>query len=422
MFQAFTSDLKLLTRYTQLFPLCFAVFVSMLGFGLVMPLLPIYARNFGATGAELGLLTASFAVARIITTFPGGMLADWAGRKIPVVLGLLAYSVVMTLYGFSEDVNQLILLRGLQGLASGIVWPVLSTMVADIAAPEDRSKAIGLYEMMWFLGSVVGPGLGGVLAGAFTVATPFFVCGTLAFASMILVAFTVKETMRNHKKPENKPAKSHSEKDSNSTLADEGGSFLVNSVSALTPYPKIFVGLCVVGLLISFSHSLIQPVLSVFANEELGISVVDVGLLFTAMGIVTLVTTLPLGTAADRTGRKITLVTGILFTAFSAVLITVSGSFWPLLLVMMMRGVGRAATNPSLTVMFTNLLPITRRGRGMGIYNGFRNVGLVVGSSVGGFLYDTMSSQTPFIICAIAGLVAVAVIIFLITEPERGLE
>jgi DHA1 family multidrug resistance protein-like MFS transporter len=421
VFQAFTSDLKLLTRYTQLFPLCFAVFVSMLGFGLVMPLLPIYARNFGATGAELGLLTASFAVARIITTFPGGMLADWAGRKIPVVLGLLAYSVVMTLYGFSEDVNQLILLRGLQGLASGIVWPVLSTMVADIAAPEDRSKAIGLYEMMWFFGSVVGPGLGGVLAGAFTVATPFFVCGALAFASMILVAFTVKETMRTQAKSEDESIQSDSDHDLSAPRIDERGRVAVHSVPPLTPYPRIFVALCVVGLIVSFSHSLIQPVLSVFANEELGISVVDVGLLFTAMGIVTLVTTLPLGTAADRTGRKLTLVTGILFTAASAVLITLSGSFWPLLLVMMMRGVGRAATNPSLTVMFTNLLPLTRRGRGMGIYNLFRNIGLVVGSSAGGFLYDALSSQAPFIICAFAGLLAVAVIVFLISEPENGL-
>ncbi len=101
----------------------------MLGFGLVMPLLPIYARNFGATGTQLGLLTASFAITRAITTFPGGWLSDKMGRRKPIIAGLLAYSVVMGLYGFSEDVNQLIFLRALQGFASGIVWPVIKILL-----------------------------------------------------------------------------------------------------------------------------------------------------------------------------------------------------------------------------------------------------------------------------------------------------
>jgi len=108
-------------KYTQLFPLCFAVFVSMLGFGLVMPLLPMYARTFGATGVQLGFLTASFALTRVVSTLPGGWISDRMGRKKPIAVGLLMYSVVMALYGFSQDVNQLIILRSLQGVASGIV-------------------------------------------------------------------------------------------------------------------------------------------------------------------------------------------------------------------------------------------------------------------------------------------------------------
>jgi len=133
------GDLKALFRDSQLFALCFAVFVSMLGFGLVMPILPIYARDFGASGTQLGFLTASFAVTRLFTTFPGGWFADVGGRKKPVVLGLLAYSVVMSLYGFSSNVTHLIFFRALQGMASGVVWPVMSTMIADMVPPKDRA-------------------------------------------------------------------------------------------------------------------------------------------------------------------------------------------------------------------------------------------------------------------------------------------
>jgi len=420
MLQAFKSDLQLLSRYKQLFPLSFAVFVSMLGFGLVMPLLPIYARNFGATGTQLGFLTASFAVTRTLTTFPGGWLADKAGRKKPVVTGLLVYSIVMTLYGFTQDINQLILLRALQGMASGIVWPVISTMVADITSPQDRGKAMGLYQTAWFSGNVLGPSIGGVVAGVFSLAAPFFICGVLAFVTMFLIIFTVQETAKAT--PEECPEESQTKLSSAPRMDATSSRGRARRLHGLTPYPGAFIGLCIVGLIISSSHSLIQPILSVFANEELGVSVANVGILFTLMGITSIITTLPMGAVSDRVGRKTTLTLGKVIDAFSAVLIIMSGSFWFLLLVMMLRGVGRGASNPSLVALFSSLMPASNRGKSMGIFNSFQNVGLVVGSTLGGFLYDAVSYQFPFIACAAISLVGIAVIFLTIREPEEGLE
>lgn len=407
MLSTFKKDLKFLLRYTQLFPLCFAVFVSMLGFGLVMPLLPIYARNFGATGVQLGLLTTSFAISRAVTTYPGGWLADRSGRKKPVVAGLLMYSVVMVLYGFTEDVNQLIFLRALQGVASGIVWPIINTMIVDIASPEDRGKALGLYETMWFLGMAVGPGLGGMLAGAFTIAVPFFVCGALAFLSMILVTLTVKETMPLVKTQKGLVVS----KDAFSGVSVKG-------LKQFTPYPAVFLSLCVARFTTAFSNSLIQPVLSVYANEVLGISTVEVGVLFTVMGIVTLITTLPMGAIADNFGRKPAFISGDLLYALSALLIISSGGFWPLLGVMMLQGFGRAMINPSLTAMFSGVVSASKRGEAMGIFNAFQNVGLIVGSSMGGFLYEFSSSEMPFIACFLVGLIGVLVVLFAVSEPK----
>lgn len=408
----------ILFRYSQLFPLCFAVFVSMLGFGLVMPLLPIYARDFGATGTQLGFLTASFAIARLVTTFPGGWLADRSGRKKPIILGLLGYSVVMALYGFSQDANQLILLRGFQGMASGVVWPVISTMVVDMVKPADRGKAMGLYEMMYFLGMVIGPGLGGVLAGVFTIAAPFFVCGILAFLSSILVAFTVRETAKT---------KIFVDSSSNENLPFETNPEIpvrnnfVKVIKELTPYGGIFVGLCVARFILAFSNSLMQPVLSVYANEEIGISEAGIGILFVVQGIVTLFATMPMGIFADKVGRKRMIILGTIIHALAALLVVFSGSLWPLLFVMAMRGFGRAVSNPSITAMFSGLMPVSKRGRGMGIFNIFQNVGLVVGATAGGFLYEFSFSGAPFIACAGAGLIGVLVVSLLISEPKQGL-
>ena len=418
MFGVFKENLTILFNYSQLLPLGFAVFVSMLGFGLVMPILPIYARDFGATGTQLGFLTASFAIARLITTFPGGWLADLAGRKKPVILGLLAYSAVMSLYAFSQDINQLILLRGLQGLASGIVWPVISTMVVEMVLPRDRSKAMGLHEMMHFLGMVIGPALGGVLAGVFTIAIPFLVCGVLAFSSSLIVALTVQETVPAERRTDDFSAESpRFGPDSKTSTGNEA----INAFRKLTPYTSIFIGLCIAQFILVFSNALMQPVLSVYANEEMGISEVGVGMLFTVQGIVTLLATIPMGIVADEVGRKPMIVLGKIIHASAALLVILSGSLWPLLLVMTIRGFGRSMSNPSITAMFSGLISASKRGRGMGIFNLFRNVGLVVGSAVGGFLYEFSSSEAPFIACAGVGLIGVLVVLLMVSEPKQGL-
>ncbi|HKZ95291.1 MAG TPA: MFS transporter [Candidatus Bathyarchaeia archaeon] len=416
MLHAFKTDLGALLKYSQLFPLCFAVFVSMLGFGLVMPLLPLYARDFGATGLQLGMLTASFALTRAVATLPGGWVADKAGRKKPIVFGLLMYSVVMALYGFSQDVNQLILLRAIQGLASGVVWPVISTMVVDIVQPNDRAKALGLYETMWFLGMIVGPALGGILAGLFSISVPFFVCGGLAFMTTILMVFTVRETIPTIN--DNHDA-FHARKNASTVLTSSTNvRGRLQGIRQLTPYPRIFCGLCVARFIIAFSNSLIQPVLSVYANEVLGISEIGVGMLFTVMSIVTLLATLPMGVIADNTGRKPMLMMGKVFDGASAFLVIFSGSFWPLLLVMMLRGFGRGATSPPITAMFSTVVPSSMRAKGMGVFNSFQNLGLVVGSFIAGFLYEFYSPVTPFIACGVISFIGVALVWLMVSEPK----
>jgi multidrug resistance protein len=407
LLREFFDDFRVLSRYPQLFPLCFAVFVSMLGFGLVMPLLPIYARDFGATGTQLGLMTTSFAIARLVTTFPGGFLADKVGRKRPVILGLLAYSVVMALYGVSQDVNQLILLRGLQGLASGVVWPPLSTMVADVTLPRDRSKAMGLYSSMRFFGMVVGPGLGGILTSISSIAVPFYACGALALVSGILVIIIVKETV----------GKERSDETVNSEGSDPPSR---TKKGTLTPYLMTFIGLCIAQFVLAFSTSLVQPVLSVYVNEELGLNEAAVGLLFTMQGLTTLFATLPIGSVGDKTGRKKLIVLGQLLDVTSVTLLIIIGGFWQAVYVMMIRGLGRASTNPSIIAIFTTLVPLSRRGRSMSLFNIFMNVGLVAGATVGGLLYE-VSSETPFLACAAVGLIGILMVILTVKEPKEGL-
>ena len=240
----------------------------------------------------------------------------------------------------------------------------------------------------------------------------------MAFVSSILVVFTVQETVTTKQSIDDPPTKNAYSGTNSKTPVHNN---IVRAVKELTPYAGIFIGLCVARFILAFSTSLMQPVLSVYANEEIGISEMGVGMLFTVQGIVTLFATMPMATIADRVGRKPMIVFGTIIHASAAILVIFSGSLWPLLLVMTMRGYGRAVSNPSITAMFSGLVPISNRGKGMGIFNIFQNVGLVVGATVGGFLYEFSSSEAPFIACAGVGLIGVLVVLLMVSEPKQGL-
>ncbi len=388
------SELLALTKYKNFLELCFAVLVSMIGFGLILPLLPIYGREMGASGVYLGLLTSLFGITRSITSYPGGVLADRIGRKKLIVGGLFVYTVVMFLFGVSTNLYHLLILRACQGAASGVVWPVAATMVADIVQPKDRGKAMGFFSMTWDAGIAIGPVLGGLLAAAFSIAVPFFVCSVLSLVSALLVLKRVEET---HSKPE---------KESSTSLFEL-------SFSKLT-----LIGVCVTGFTVSFAMGLVQPILSLFGSEVIGLNEASIGLVFGVMGITRFLVKPVSGTLSDNLGRKKVAITGLILNSVFTVSISFSKSLESILLLSGARAVGLGMTMPSMNALVTSLTTRENRGKIMGIYSTSRNGGLVVGPLLGGFAFDALSVQAPFFICSIVVFLGASILAVTVTEPE----
>lgn len=391
-------ELRILTKYRNFLELCFAVLVSMIGFGLILPLLPIYGREMGASDVYLGLLTSLFAITRIITSFFGGVLADRVGRKRLIVGGLLAYTAVMFLFGVSTNLYHLLILRACQGAASGVVWPVAATMVADIVESKDRGKAMGVFSMMWDTGMAVGPVLGGLLSAAFTIAIPFFVCSALSLVSALLIARRVKET--------------HFEPEKDSLVSLQSLSF--NKLS--------LIGVCVTGFTVSFAMGLVQPILPLFGNEVIGLDEASIGLVFGAMGIARFLVKPVSGTLADTVGRKKVAVMGLITNGIFTTSISFSKTFASILTLSAARAVGLGMTMPSMNALVTSLTTKEKRGKVMGIYSASRNTGLAVGPLLGGYTFDTLSVQAPFLICGVAVFLGMSVLIATVTEPDENVD
>jgi DHA1 family multidrug resistance protein-like MFS transporter len=389
-------DFTTLLKYRNFLELCLAVLVSMIGFGLIVPLLPIYAREMGASGIYLGLLTSLFGITRCVTSVLGGYLADRVGRKKLIVAGLFIYTVVMFLFGLSTNLLQLFILRACQGAASGVVWPVAATMVADIVPFKARGKAMGVFSMMWDAGIAIGPVLGGLLSAAFTIALPFFVCSALAFVSALLVVTRVEETH---------------------TTSEESGE---ESIEGLSIHRMSLVGMCITGFIASFAMGLVQPILSLFGYEVIKLNEAAIGVIFGAMGITRFIVKPPSGALADTVGRKKVVIAGLFLNGIFTVSMSLARSFLTLVLPSMARAIGLGMTLPSMNALVTSLTTAEKRGRVMGIFSASRNMGLVAGPLLGGVAFDAISPQAPFLLCGIVVFIGATMLAVMVKEPEEN--
>lgn len=172
-------------------PLFLAVAVALLGLGVISPILPLYMRTFGASGLEVGLVFAAFAVARFLGGPLFGRLSDRLARKPLILTGLGLYALVSLAYTLAQSLWQLGLLRLVQGLASTLVTPQAQAYVAERTPPGREGRTLNLFYTAQFLGMGLGPLLGGSLAEHFGLTAPFYAMGLLTTVALWAVLFLV---------------------------------------------------------------------------------------------------------------------------------------------------------------------------------------------------------------------------------------
>lgn len=182
------------TKHPQLFLLYGAVFLAILGFGMIFPLLPFYAESFGATAFQLGLLAASFSITQFLTSPFIGRLSDRFGRKPILVFALVCTSISFALFGFAQSLAWLFAARILYGVASAGVFPIAVAYIGDITLKEDRVKYVSRLTSMFSLGFLAGPAAGGILA-SISPSTPFFIAALLTALNAFLMIMLLKESL-----------------------------------------------------------------------------------------------------------------------------------------------------------------------------------------------------------------------------------
>lgn len=360
-----------------LFFIYLTVFVTLIGFGMVFPLLPFYAKLYNASEVTIGLLAASFAIAQFLFSPIWGRLSDRYGRKPIISLALLGLSIAFLVFGIAHNLMWLFISRFLQGVFSGAAMPAAQAYVADVTTREERIKGMGNLGAALALGFLFGPGLGGILSGI-NVSFPFFVAAGLAIINFASVQFFLPESL--------------SQRTEKLTIKE---GFL--NIKHMYQGLKGEMGyLFVMIFLWSYALSNNQVAVPLFGYEYLNLSTIMIGLFFSCNGAVSaLVQSIFIYKITHRFGEHKTAIFGLAIMAVALFLMPFSKVGLVMGVFMMLMALGSALARPTLTVLVSKE---TKEGQGttMGIATAFDSMGRILGPILGGWLFSSFGFHSPF--------------------------
>ncbi|MEI6537772.1 MAG: MFS transporter, partial [Verrucomicrobiaceae bacterium] len=253
-------------RRTQFSLIFLTILLSTIGFGVCIPVLPMYAEKFGATEFQNGMLVGVFSLVMFFSAPLWGRLSDRVGRRPVLIISILGSSVGYFVMGWANSLTWLFVARIIDGVSGGNV-ATAQAYIADISKPEERSKAMGLIGAAFGLGFVIGPAIGGILAAKISPNAPFFFVAALCLINALLVYRALSESLTAEKRGE-----SHTELPVSEMLNHADGSLYLSVVASY------FVCLA--------AFSIMTAVFALFAEERFKMDTLAVGYVMAAIGMV----------------------------------------------------------------------------------------------------------------------------------------
>ncbi len=363
------------TSSKNIYILAFTLTVVMLGFGLVIPIIPYYVESMGAGGTELGLLVASYAVMRLVFGPFWGSLSDRVGRKPVLMVGMLGYAITMFWFGLATELWMLFLARSLSGILSSATSPTTMAYISDSTAEEDRGQGMGILGAAVGLGTVLGPGIGGLLAGdtvnRTALSLPFYIAGTSALLALVLIWLLLPESLPSTERK--------------TTKLGSSGIDIRQIWKAL--YSPIGVML-VMALLVAFAVTTFFSIFGLYALDRFGYGPSMVGIVLMVVGLVSAMAQgLLTGPLTKKWGEPAVIQVSLLAAAIGFAGLALAASTPAVLIATAIFALGTALLSPavtSLTSKYTHL----PQGITMGLSNSFMSLGRIIGPLWAGFIYD----------------------------------
>ncbi len=363
------------------------VFLDLLGFGIIIPLMPFAAREFGATGVWMGALMTAYSGAQFLGAPIIGRLSDTYGRR-PLLLATLAGSCAsLLLMGFAQSLGVLLAARLLAGLFGGSI-SAAQAYIADVTAPAERAKFMGLLGAAIGAGFVFGPALGAALSGYGLSGAAFAAAGLAAF-NLILAAARLKESRV--------PGRAGLHKAGIPALGRALGQ------SGIRP-------VLIASFLATFGLVSMESTYALLGADRYAMDPKTLGLVFTAIGVVVVIVQGGLiGRLAKRFGEGRIAVTGPLVMAVGLAAIPAASTLGESVAALLVMAVGQALSSPALSSLLSLRAGKDEQGGVIGVGQSMAALARAVGPLCAGFLYDRAQAG-PYVLGAAACLLACAAV------------
>lgn len=390
------SPFKDLPREIKILTL--ASFFVAVGFGIVLPAIPVFARTFGVNNTAIGLIVSTFAITRFASGLISGKLVDRFGERVVFSSGVGMVAIFVLLAGLAQSYGQLLFFRAAGGLGSSMFTVAAGSVIMRAVDDNNRARAFSIYNGAFLVGGISGPAIGGLLS-LISLRAPFFAYSVTLTISGLIALFFLKGINLNR---------------------GEDGEELVQRTSiaqalSLKPY-RIALVISFIGNWVLFGVR--SSILPIFVIETLRSTPAVVGYGFTLSALMQGLLLLRAGKISDTRGRKYAAVSGSFIALLGLIVLIFTNSIWMYFLSMAFIGLGGAflAITPSSIV---GDVIRGKSGQVIGLFQMAGDAGMMVGPIVLGWFADTFSYQAAFISTAVIFLVSV-ILSFRLPETRKS--
>ena len=365
-------------RKSPLLAIFLTIAVDLIGFGIIIPLQPLYALHFGANATMVAGLMAAYSLMQLVFSPIWGRLSDRIGRRPVLLFSIAGNAVALLLMGFAQSYGWLLAARFVAGICTANI-AVANAYIADVTSFEKRAKGMGVVGAAFGLGFVIGPFIGGELSHLGYAAPAFFAAG-LAACNWIFVLSTL---------PESLPAEKRHRTQASGWRARWSMAHASEGITAI--FALVFAQI--------FAFSMLEATFVLFVNRRLGYDVAAAGRVFAYVGIVMAAIQGGLiGRLVGAFGERRVAAAGLLCVGVGMGLIPVTpaGGHATLVALITLVAAGQGLVTPSLTSFLSKCVPSRYQGMALGVSQSVSALARFAGPLIAGALYDMGSEDTPF--------------------------
>ena len=391
-------------KNSKLAILFFTMVVIMLGFGIIIPILPFYITRFGAGGSALGFLMAIFSLMQFIFSPIWGDLSDRYGRKKILMVGAFGNAISMIMFGLAPNLTVMFISRALAGILSSATLPTAMAYISDSTTDRDRGQGMGVIGAAMGVGMVLGPGLGGWM-GKINLAAPFYLAAGLSLLAMILMWVILPETV------------------SAEDRASARGSGKVRGPQLGMIFKSLLgpIGfLLFLAFLVNFGLANFEGIFGLYAKERYNYGPAQVCTIMTVIGVVSaLIQGALTGPITRWLGEERVINLSLIASALGFLLMLAARSYAAVLATVGFFVFANAMLRPAIASLTSKRVQ-GGQGMAMGLNNAYQSLGRVVGPLWAGFLFD-VNLALPYSSAAVIMLLTFLMGMVWLRRPAAGL-